>query len=96
MHPDEGIPQIVPVVIIAVVRSVIVMMVAAGPIANFVNKHPTVKMLALAILMMIGLLLVAEGLEFHFPRGYLYFAMLFAFVVEMLNIKAKKSVGKAH
>jgi len=91
-----GITQHVPVMIIAVVVSVIIMMVAAGPIANFVNKHPTVKMLALAILLMIGLLLVAEGLEFHFPRGYLYFAMAFAFVVEMLNIRAKKAGVAAH
>jgi len=91
-----GITQIVPVMIIAVVVSVIVMMVAAGPIANFVNKHPTVKMLALAILLMIGMLLVAEGLEFHFPRGYLYFAMAFAFVVEMLNIRAKKVSAPGH
>jgi predicted tellurium resistance membrane protein TerC len=91
-----GITKHVPVMVIAVIVSVIVMMVAAGPIAKFVNKHPTVKMLALAVLMMIGVLLVAEGLEFHFPRGYLYFAMLFAFVVEMLNIKTKKGAGPGH
>lgn len=90
-----GITKHVPVMIIAVVLSVIVMMVAAGPIARFVNKHPTVKMLALAILLMIGVLLVAEGLEFHFPRGYLYFAMAFSFAVEMLNIRAKGKVSKA-
>lgn len=90
-----GITKHVPVMIIAVVLSVIVMMVAAGPIARFVNKHPTVKMLALAILLMIGVLLVAEGLEFHFPRGYLYFAMAFSFIVEMLNIRAKGKMSKA-
>ncbi len=85
-----GVTKHVPVMIIAVVVSVIVMMFAAGPIARFVNAHPTIKMLALAILFMIGVLLVAEGLEFHFPRGYLYFGMAFAFGVEMLNIGAKR------
>ena len=90
-----GITKIIPVMIIAVVLSVIVMMVAAGPIARFVNAHPTIKMLALAILFMIGVLLVAEGMEFHFPRGYLYFGMAFAFGVEMLNIRAKRAGKKA-
>lgn len=72
----------------AVVVSVGVMLFAAGPISAFVDRHPTVKMLALAFLLMIGMMLVAEGWHFHVPKGYVYFAMAFSILVELLNIRA--------
>tara|TARA_R110002073_G_scaffold118918_2_gene258882 strand:+ start:11925 stop:12761 length:837 start_codon:yes stop_codon:yes gene_type:complete len=72
----------------AVVISIAVMLVFASAIANFVNTHPTMKTLALSFLVLIGMLLVAEGIGEHFPRGYVYFAMVFAILVEMINMKA--------
>ena len=74
----------------AVITAVLVMMVAAGPISDFVEEHPTVKMLALAFLILIGFTLMGEGLDLHTPKGYIYFAMAFSFGVEMLNIRAKR------
>ncbi|MDF1809002.1 MAG: TerC family protein [Phycisphaerales bacterium] len=80
----------------AVVISIIVMLVFAGGIARFVNAHPTMKTLALGFLVMIGMLLVAEGIGQHFPRGYVYFAMVFAILVEIVNMKAgHRKVRKA-
>ena len=76
--------------IAAIVTAVIVMMAAAVPISRFVERHPTVKMLALAFLLLIGLTLMGEGLDVHTPKGYIYFAMAFSFSVEMLNIRAKR------
>ena len=78
------------VMIIAVVIAVGVMMVGAGPISNFVHKHPTVKMLALAFLILIGVTLIAEGLNQHIAKGYIYTAMAFALIVEFLNIRSKR------
>jgi predicted tellurium resistance membrane protein TerC len=70
----------------AVIIAVIVMLFASGPIVRFIHAHPSVKMLALAFVMLIGVALVAEGMEFHIPKGYLYFAMAFSVLVEGLNI----------
>jgi predicted tellurium resistance membrane protein TerC len=78
------------VMVAAVVLAVLVMMVAANPIARFVEEHPTIKMLALSFLILIGFTLMGEGVDFHTPKGYIYFAMAFSFGVEMLNIRAKK------
>lgn len=93
-------PEHIEIMITAVIVSVAVMIAAAGVISRFVEKHPTIKMLALAILVMIGVLLVAEGLGQHFPRGYVYFAMAFSLVVEILNInstkKHKKKLAESH
>jgi predicted tellurium resistance membrane protein TerC len=75
--------------IIAVVIAVGVMMVSSKSISDFVEKHPTVKMLALSFLLLIGVSLIAEGLEQHIPKGYIYFAMAFSVFVEMLNLKMK-------
>ena len=86
-----GLTKHIPIMVVAVVVSVMIMIAFAGPIANYVSKHPTIKMLALAILLMIGVLLMAEGMEFHFPRGYVYFGMAFALGVELLNIYAGKA-----
>lgn len=83
-----GLTEHVPIMIVAVVISVIIMMIFAEWISAFVARHPTIKMLALAILFTIGVLLVAEGFDAHVPRGYLYFAMAFSLAVELLNIRA--------
>ena len=85
-----GMADEIGVMVVAVILAVGVMMFAAGPISNFVHKHPTLKMLALAFLIMIGVTLVAEGLGQHIAKGYIYTAMTFSLIVEMLNIRAKK------
>ena len=76
--------------IAAVVISIIAMMLFAGSIGAFVQRHPTVKMLALAFLLLIGVTLIAEGFHQHIPKGYIYFAMAFSVFVEMLNIRLRK------
>lgn len=78
------------IMIAAVVVSIIAMMLFAGKIGAFVQQHPTIKMLALSFLLMIGLTLIAEGFEFHIPKGYVYFAMAFSVFVEILNIRLRK------
>jgi predicted tellurium resistance membrane protein TerC len=85
-----GLVQHIPVMVIAIVIAVLVMMVAAKPIGDFVDAHPTVKMLALSFLILVGVALIAEGFEFHIPKGYIYFAMAFSVGVEMLNIQVRK------
>ena len=84
-----GMASHVEVMIAAVIIAVIVMMLAAGGISNFVNNHPTVKMLALSFLLLIGVSLLAEAFEQHIPKGYVYFAMAFSVLVEMLNLRVK-------
>jgi predicted tellurium resistance membrane protein TerC len=84
-----GMAEHLPVMVAAVVMAVLVMMVAAGPISDFVEDHPTVKMLALAFLLLIGMALVADGLGQHIPKGYIYFAMGFSVFVEMLNLRLR-------
>jgi predicted tellurium resistance membrane protein TerC len=86
-----GMTDIIGVMIAAVVIAIIVMMVSAGGIARFVEDHPTVKILALAFLLLIGMTLVAEGLGQHIPKGYIYFAMGFSVLVEALNLRVRKS-----
>jgi predicted tellurium resistance membrane protein TerC len=85
-----GLVKHVEVMIAAIVVSVLVMMASAGAIARFVEDHPTIKMLALSFLLLIGVTLVVEGFDVHVPKGYIYFAMAFSFGVEMLNIRARK------
>jgi predicted tellurium resistance membrane protein TerC len=84
-----GMVDEIGVMIAAVVIAVAVMMLAAGPISRFVEAHPTVKILALSFLLLIGMSLVAEGLDQHIPKGYIYFAMGFSVFVEMLNLKMR-------
>lgn len=84
-----GMAQQLWVMIAAVVMAIGIMMVAADSISDFVNRHPTVKMLALSFLLLIGFSLIVEALEFHIPKGYIYFAMGFAIFVEMLNLKSR-------
>src|ERR671916_209115 len=84
-----GMVDEVPVMIAAVMIAVGIMMVSAGAISGFVNRHPTVKMLALSFLLLIGVSLLAEGFDQHIPKGYIYFAMAFSVFVEMLNLAAR-------
>ena len=83
------------IMIAAVVIAMIVMYVASGPVAHFIAHHPTTKMLALAFLVMIGVALVADGFEFHIPRGYIYSAMVFAGAVEVFNVVASRNRARA-
>jgi predicted tellurium resistance membrane protein TerC len=85
-----GLVREIPIMIAAVVASVGLMMLFAGPIGRFVSRHPTVKMLALSFLFMVGMALVADGLDVHVPRGYIYFAMAFSVAVEMLNLRMRR------
>jgi len=85
-----GMAQHLAVMIAAVILAMGVMLLAAGAISDFVNKHPTLKILALSFLLLIGTTLIAEGMGFHIPKGYVYFAMAFSFGVEMLNLKLRK------
>lgn len=84
-----GMVDKIGVMIAAVVVAVIFMMIFSGPISNFVHKHPTIKILALSFLILIGLSLVTEGFDQHIPKGYIYFAMAFSVFVEMLNLKLR-------
>jgi predicted tellurium resistance membrane protein TerC len=85
-----GLADDVSVMIIAIVIAVGVMMFAAGAIGRFVDDHPTIKMLALSFLVLIGVALIAEGIDVHIPKGYIYFAMAFSVLVEMLNIRIRR------
>ena len=84
------------VMIAAVVISVVIMMVSAEPISDFVHRHPTVKMLALSFLLLIGLSLLLEGFDHHIPKGYIYFAMGFSVFVEMINLRLRKAISPVH
>ncbi|WP_043459196.1 TerC family protein, partial [Azohydromonas australica] len=89
-----GMVDEVAVMIAAVIASVGMMMVFAGPIGRFVSDHPTIKMLALSFLVAVGVVLLAEGFGHHVPKGYIYFAMAFSLVVEMLNIRMRKRAAQ--
>jgi predicted tellurium resistance membrane protein TerC len=91
-----GMAKHVEVMVIAIVIAVIVMMLFARAIGEFVDAHPTVKMLALSFLILVGVSLMGEGLDFHIPKGYIYFAMAFSVIVEMLNIKLRKKAKVVH
>lgn len=90
MISDQYGPNGIWIMITAVVISIIAMMAFAGPIGEFVHKHPTLKMLALSFLLLIGVMLVAEGFHQKIPKGYIYFAMAFSVVVEVLNMRLRK------
>jgi len=89
-----GMVKQVEVMVAAVVASVALMMVFAGAIGRFVSAHPTIKMLALAFLVVVGVVLIAAGFDHEVPKGYVYFAMVFAIAVEMLNIRMRKRAAK--
>ena len=89
-----GMASQLTIMVAAVVLSVGVMLFFAGAVGAFVERHPTVKILALSFLLMIGIALVADGLSFHIPKGYIYFAMAFSVFVEMINIRVRKGADK--
>jgi len=88
-----GMTEMLSVMFAAVILSTIVMAIAADPLAVFIERHPTTKMLALAFILLVGVALVADGAGFHIPRGYLYFAIAFSLFVELLNIRARRKAG---
>jgi predicted tellurium resistance membrane protein TerC len=91
-----GMAEHLPVMIAAVVIAIIIMLIASGPVSEFVHRYPTVKMLALSFLLLIGMTLIADALHFHIPRGYLYFAVGFSILVEFLNQSAmRRSTGRS-
>ena len=85
-----GLTDEIILMIIAVTVSIIVMMIFAKSVGEFVNKYPTIQVLALSFLILIGFMLIMEGLEYHVPKGYIYFAVFFSLVIEMLNIRLRK------
>src|SRR5580698_10630901 len=89
-----GMAQDLAIMIAAVVIACLVMYLSSGPVARFVATHPTTKMLALAFLVLIGVALVADGFQFHIPRGYIYFAIAFSALVELFNVLARRNRGK--
>ncbi len=89
-----GMTDSLPVIIAAILISVLVMALAAAPVSDFVNRHRTVKMLALGFLLLVGMTLIAESAHFHIPRGYLYFAIGFSLAVETLNLIVGRSIRK--
>jgi predicted tellurium resistance membrane protein TerC len=94
-----GMAEDLAVMVIAIILAVAVMMVSADAIGAFVGRHPTVKMLALSFLLLIGMSLIAEGMGLHIPKGYIYFAMGFSIFVEVLNLRvrgSKKGTAKLH
>jgi predicted tellurium resistance membrane protein TerC len=91
-----GMAEDVIIMITAVIVAVGVMMFSAAPISSFVNRHPTVKVLALSFLLLIGVSLVGEGLGMHIPKGYIYFAMGFSVFVEMINLRVRKVTAPVH
>ncbi len=91
-----GMAEEISIMVTAVILAVCVMMFSAGPISAFVGRHPTVKVLALSFLLLIGMSLVGEGLGMHIPKGYIYFAMGFSVFVEMINLKVRKVAAPVH
>jgi predicted tellurium resistance membrane protein TerC len=85
-----GLANQLGVMVAAIVIAVLIMMISAGPISNFVDSHPTIKILALSFLLLVGIALIGEGFELHIPKGYIYFAMAFSAFVEMLNLRLRK------
>jgi predicted tellurium resistance membrane protein TerC len=91
-----GMTEHLPIMVVSVLFAIIVMIIAAGPLANFIKKNPTIVMLALSFLLMIGMVLIADGFGFHVPKGYIYAAMAFSVAVEALNMLVRRSNDPAH
>ena len=92
-----GLVEHVSIMAIAIIIAVGIMLIAAKPIGDFVDRHPTIKILALSFLILVGVTLIVEGFDVHVPKGYIYFAMAFSVMVEMLNIRMrKKAVEPVH
>jgi predicted tellurium resistance membrane protein TerC len=91
-----GLSDKVLLMIIAIVIAIGVMMIFAGAVSKFINAHPTLQILALAFLILIGFMLILDGLHYHVPKGYIYFAVFFSLVVEMINIRMKRKMQSVH
>ena len=91
-----GMVDEIPIMVTAVILAVGVMMFSAGPISAFVNRHPTLKVLALSFLLLIGVALVGDGLGMHIPKGYIYFAMGFSVFVEVINLRVRRVAAPVH
>ena len=91
-----GMADEIIIMVTAVILAVGVMMFSAGPLSSFVNRHPTVKVLALSFLLLIGMSLVGEGLGMHIPKGYIYFALGFSVVVELINLRVRRITAPVH
>jgi predicted tellurium resistance membrane protein TerC len=89
-----GMVSHVPVMVAAIVVAVLVMMLASGKISEFIDKHPSLKMLALSFLLVVGTVLIAESFDVHVPKGYVYFAMAFSLAVEAINIKLRGAMAR--
>ena len=87
-----GLAQHISIMALAIITAVLVMLFAAKPIGEFVDAHPTIKILALAFLILVGVTLIVEGFDVHVPKGYIYFAMAFSVAVEMLNLRMRKKM----
>ena len=90
-----GMTDNLPVMVTAIIIAVLTMMVASGPLSRFVDEHPTIKILALSFLLLVGVALVGEGLDFHIPKGYIYFAMAFSVGVEIVNLRVRAKYAAA-
>jgi predicted tellurium resistance membrane protein TerC len=91
-----GMADQISIMVAAVILAVGVMMFSAGPIGSFINRHPTIKVLALSFLLLIGVSLVGEGLGMHIPKGYIYFAMGFSVLVELINLRVRRAAAPVH
>jgi predicted tellurium resistance membrane protein TerC len=91
-----GLTEQIPLMIIAIVIAIAVMMVFAGAVSRFINSHPTLQVLALAFLILIGFMLVIDGFHHHVPKGYIYFAVFFSLIVEMINMRIRKPTQPVH
>lgn len=91
-----GMADEIAIMVTAVILAVGVMMFSAGPISAFINRHPTVKLLALSFLLLIGASLIGDGLGMHIPKGYIYFAMGFSVVMEAINLRVRKIAVPVH
>ncbi len=91
-----GIAEHIPIMVFAILLAVAIMLLAANPLGKFIDENPTVKMLALAFILLIGAVLVLDGLEVHVPKPYIYFAMGFSVLVEWLNLLMRRNAAKAH
>ena len=89
-----GLVEHIALMAIAIILAVLVMMFAAKPIGDFVEKHPTIKILALSFLILVGVTLIVEGFDIHVPKGYIYFAMAFSVAVEFINLRMRKKMGE--
>jgi predicted tellurium resistance membrane protein TerC len=91
-----GLTETVLLMIVAIVIAIGVMMIFAGSVSRFINKHPSLQVLALSFLILIGFMLVIDGLHYHVPKGYIYFAVFFSLIVEVINMRIKKKANPVH